>query len=73
MTLANTLVEGLEIEIQALKRRCNILEKTAKDLQSICDTHQRTPETFRQQIVNLNSFRGTLDLGYQGEDFEAML
>jgi hypothetical protein len=68
-----TLVEGLKNEVQALKGRCNMLEKSLKDLQSICDTHQRTLETFWQHIVNLHRHQGTLDLSYQGEDFEAML
>jgi predicted nucleic acid-binding Zn-ribbon protein len=67
------LVEDLKNEVQALKGRCNMLEKSLKDLQSICDTHQRTLETFRQHIVNLHRHQGTLDLSYKGEDFEAML
>ena len=68
-----TQVKGLKNEVQALKDRCNMLEKTVKDLQSMCDTHQRTLETFRQHIVNLHRHQGTLDLSYQGEKFEAML
>ena len=68
-----TQVKGLKNEVQALKGRCNMLEKTVKDLQSMCDTHQRTLETFRQHIVNLHRHQGTLDLSYQGEEFEAML
>ena len=50
-----------------------MLEKSVKDLQSICDTHGRTLETFRQHIVKLHTHQGTLDTSYQGEDFEVML
>jgi len=67
------LVEGLKNEVQALKSRCDILKKTVKDLQSICDMHQRTLETFRQNIIDLYRHQGTLDLSYQGEEFEVML
>ena len=67
------LVESLKNDVQALKSRCNILEKTVKDLQSICNTHQNTLETFRQEIINLHRCKGTLDLSYQGEGFEVMM
>jgi len=67
------LVEGLKNEVQALKSRCDILEKTVKDLQSICDMHQQTLETFWQNIIDLYRHQGTLDLSYQGEEFEVML
>ena len=66
------LVEDLKKEIQALKSRCNMLEITVKNLESKHDTHQRTLETLRQQIVILHSRQGTLDLSYQGEEFELM-
>ena len=68
-----TQVKGLKNEVQALKGRCNMLKKTVKDLQSMCDMHQRTLETFWQHIVNLHRHQGMLDLSYQGEEFEAML
>lgn len=68
-----TLVEGLKNDVQALKNRYNILEKIVKDLQSICDTHQRSLETFWQHIVNLHQHQGTLDTSYQGQEFEVML
>jgi hypothetical protein len=66
-----TLVEGLKNDVQAMKSRCDILEKTVKDLQSICDTHRGILETFRQHIVNTQWRQGTLDMSYQGEAFEA--
>ena len=65
-------IEGLKNEVQALKNRCDALKNTVKNLQSICDTHQRSPETLWQQIVNLYKHQGTLDLSYQGEVFEVM-
>lgn len=36
------------------------------------DTHQRTLETFRQHILDIRRHQGTLNLSYQGEEFEAM-
>ena len=66
-------VEGLKEAVKALKSRCDMLEKTASDLQSVCETHQKSLETFRQHIINLHANRGTLDLSYQGEVFEATM
>lgn len=65
-----TIVKGLENELLALRSRCDMLEKTVKDLQSICDTHQGAFETFRQHIVGLYNHQGMLDSSYQGEVFE---
>jgi len=59
--------------VQVLKTRYDMLEKTTKDLQSICDTYQRTLETLWQQIVTLHRQQGTLNLSYLGEQFEAIL
>lgn len=67
-----TLIEGLKNEVQTLESRCDMLEKTVRDLQSICDTHQRTLETFRQHIVDIHRHQGTLDLSYQGGEFEVI-
>jgi hypothetical protein len=66
------LVKVLQDEVQALKSRCNILEKTVKDLQSICDTHERSLDSFRKAIVRHLGSRGTLDLNLQGEELEVM-
>jgi hypothetical protein len=68
-----TEVEGLKNAVQALKSRCDMLEKTVRDLQYTCETHQKSLETFRQHIVNLHAQRGTLDLSYEGEVFEATM
>jgi hypothetical protein len=66
-------VEGLKDAVKALKSKCDMLEKTVSDLQSVCETHQKSLETFRQHIINLHANRGTLDLSYQGEVFEATM
>ena len=74
-----TLVKELRHEVQTLKERCNIfenrcntLEKTVEDLKSICNTHQKMLEDWQQHIVTLQSFQGTLDTSYGGEQFEVM-
>ena len=66
-------VKGLKDAVKALKSKCDMLEKTVSDLQSIYETHQKTLETFRQHIINLLMNWGTLDLSYQGEVFEATM
>jgi hypothetical protein len=68
-----TEVEGLRNVVQALEIRCDMLEKTVRDLQSVCETHEKTLETFRQNIIKLHAHQGTLDLSYQGEVFEATM
>jgi len=67
-----TEVECLKNAVQALKSKCNMLEKTVRDLQSICEMHQKSLETFWQHIINLHAYQGMLDLNYQGEEFEVM-
>lgn len=67
-----TEVECLKNAVQALKSRCDMLEKTVRDLRSVCETHQKSLETFRQHIINLHVHQGTLDSNYQGEEFEVM-
>jgi hypothetical protein len=74
-----TAVQFLENEVQALKLKCDMLEKTVNDLQktvkglqSISGTHQSLIETLRQHTVNLQHREETLDLHYQGEEYEIM-
>jgi hypothetical protein len=50
-----TPVESLEIEVRALKARCNMLEKTVRDLQSMWNTHQNYIEAFRKEIISIQS------------------
>ena len=67
-----SLVEVLKNEVQNLKSWCNMLEKTVKALQSICDTHERSLETFQLKIVKLHRSQGMLDLSYQKKGLEVM-
>ena len=56
-----SLVEVLKNEVQ-----------TVKALQSICNKHERSLETFWLEIVKLHRSQGTLDLSYQEEELEVM-
>ena len=40
------VVTGLKNAVQDLKSRCDMLEKTVRNLQSICNTHENSLETF---------------------------
>lgn len=64
------LVKALRDEVQALNSKCNMLEKNVKHLESMCGTHERTLETFRQNIIRVCSHLEILDTSYQGEEFE---
>ena len=64
--------EGLKNEVEALKARCDALEKTVVVLKSICDTHQNTLETWRQRILISQRNQGTLDSSYNREEYELM-
>jgi hypothetical protein len=59
-------------DAEALKIRCSALEKTVKKLESVCNTHERLLEAYRQEIINIRKDQGALDLSYQGEEFELM-
>ncbi len=65
-----TLVKGLKNDVEYLKNRCDMLEKTVKDLISICDMHQRSLETFWQHINSRDMEQGRLNLNYEGENFK---
>jgi chromosome segregation ATPase len=66
------LVEGLKNELQAVKTRCDMLEKTVNDLQILTQTHERTLETFRQHIIDIQAHQRTLNTSYGGEVFEVV-
>lgn len=66
------LGKGLKHDLQTLKSGFDKLEKSLKDLESICDMHRRSLETYRTHIAHLERQQGTLDLSYQGEDLEFM-
>jgi hypothetical protein len=64
------LVKGLKDEVQALKSRCDALEKNVKTLLSICDMHRRSLDSFQVEIVRYGIEQGTLDLSYKGDRLE---
>ena len=49
-----------------------MLERTVKNLLSICNTHERTLETFQQSITDILRRQAALDLSYEGEELEVM-
>jgi hypothetical protein len=55
-----------------MKSRYNMLKKAVKDLQSICETHERVLETFQKHIVGVQWQKGELNLTCEGEKFEVM-
>ena len=52
------IVEGLKMEVQALKTRCNGYEKIIEDLTSKLETHENAIEMLRQQIVHYLDSQG---------------
>lgn len=74
-----TVVQGLENEVQTLKLKCDMLEKTVNDLQktvkglqSTIGTHESLIEALRKHTVSFKYREETLDRGYQGEEYELM-
>ena len=65
-------MEGLKNEVKALKARCDMLKKTVRVLQTICNIHQRALETWQQHIVTSQHKLGILDLSYNGEEYKLM-
>ena len=66
------IVEGLKVEVQVLKSRCDGYEKVIKDLTSRCDTHENALEMLRQQIVHCLHSQGTLSTMYHGKNYDIM-
>jgi|ERR1700744_4022398 hypothetical protein len=60
----------LNMEVEALKNRCGGYEKIIKDLESRCDTHERTLEMLRQQVVRFHDSQGTLSTMYHEKEYE---
>jgi hypothetical protein len=69
----DAVVIGLKNAVQDLKSRCDMLEKTIRNLQSICGTHENSLETFRQYVINHGLHQGALDFSYEGETFEVTM
>lgn len=65
-------IDGLRKVIQALKRRCDRLERTIGDLVLRCNTHERLLNEYRLEIVGYKDHKGTLNTDYQGEKFDLM-
>jgi cell division protein FtsB len=60
------IFEALKNELQALKGRCDSLERTIEDLKSGQDSHENVIEDHRIRIVGLSRHLGTIDTSYQG-------
>ena len=66
------IIEDLKNEIQALKSRCNVFERTVEDLQCRLETHKKFIEGYREEIVRIQADQGTLNVTYEGEHLELM-
>ena len=66
------IIDGLKLEVHALKNRCDEYERMIKDLQSRCNTHQNALEMLRQQIVRCLDSQGTLSTMYHGKNYDMM-
>ena len=64
------LVKGLKNEIQALRSKCDALDRTIQDLKSKHSTHEWHLERHRQEIIGLKDAQGTLDTNFRGESFD---
>jgi hypothetical protein len=65
-----TIVEDLKRNVQALKNKCDTLERTVQDLQSRFNMHESALEGYRMQVVNFLNVHGALDTSYGGEKFD---
>jgi hypothetical protein len=59
-------------EFDALKTKCDTLEKAVKVLQTICEAHGRTLESWRRHILINQQNQGDVDPTWNGEEFELM-
>ena len=66
------IVEGLKMEVQALKTRCNRYEKIIEDLTSRLETHENAIEMLWQQIVHYLDSQGTLSTAYYGKNYDLL-
>ena len=66
------IVEGLKMEVEALKIRCNGYERAIKDLNSRCDTHENALEMLCQQLVGYLDSQSALSTMYNGKNYELM-
>jgi uncharacterized protein YlxP (DUF503 family) len=60
----------LKRNVQALKNKCDTLERTIQDLQSRFNMHESALEGYRMQVVGILNVHGALDTSYEGEKFD---
>jgi len=79
MLLAKGIGDDITLKYEALKGTCdklkntvNKLQKSVKVLQSICEMHEKTLEMLQKQTAGFQWGQNSLDLRYQGEQFELM-
>ncbi|KAF8257438.1 hypothetical protein EI94DRAFT_1708999 [Lactarius quietus] len=66
----NKTIKELEMEVEALKSRCNGYEREIRDLQGTCDTHEKVLEMLRQQIMHLMDAQGIPNTTYGGKSYD---
>ena len=64
------IVEGLKMEVQALKTRCNRYEKIIEDPTSRLKMHENAIEMHWQQNVRYLDSQGTLSTAYHGKNYD---
>jgi len=79
MLLAKGTSDDITLRYEALKATCdelkntvNELQNSVKVLQSMCKTHEKSLEMLRMETADFQRDQGSLDLSYQGEQFELM-
>ena len=79
MLLAKGTGDDISLRYEALKATCDELkdtiielQKSVEILQSTSQTHERTLEMLRKKTAGLQRDQSSLDLRYQGEEFELM-
>jgi hypothetical protein len=61
---------SLEMEVEALRNRCDRYEKMIKDLESKCEIQQMHLEMLRQDVIGILSAQNRLDTTYKGKSYE---
>ena len=62
--------ETLKATCDELKNTVNELQNSVKVLQSMCKTHENSLEMLWRETAGFQRDQGSLDLSYQGEQFE---
>ena len=61
---------SLEMEVEALRNRCDRYEKMIKDLESKCEIQQMHLEMLRQDVIGILSAQNRLATTYKGKSYE---